>query len=204
MIERLFSEGHETLVMCGGSMFYIDAVCNSLSHVPTADLAVRAQLQKRLEAEGIESLRETLRTLDPEAYATMDLSNTQRVFRAVEICLTTGMPYTSFKASNVNRSFEIQKVGLTRPREELYARIDRRVEGMLSAGLVEEVRGLQRYRDLTALKTVGYREIFSYLDGKISLEKAAEDICLNTHHYAKRQLSWWRRDNSIRWITPED
>ena len=204
LIEKLFGEGHETLVMCGGSMFYIDAVCNSLSHVPTADLEVRAQLQKRLEAEGIESLRETLRTLDPEAYSTMDLSNTQRVFRAVEICLTTGMPYTSFKASNVTRDFEIEKVGITRPREELYARIDRRVDAMLSAGLVDEVRSLQRYRDLTALKTVGYREIFSYLDGDIPLEKAADDIRLNTRHYAKRQLSWWRRDPSIRWITPED
>ena len=204
LIEKLFGEGRETLVMCGGSMFYIDAVCNSLSHVPTADLAVREQLQKRLETEGIESLRETLRTLDPQAYSTMDLSNTQRVFRAVEICLTTGMPYTSFKASNVTRSFEIEKVGITRPREELYSRIDRRVEAMLSAGLVDEVRSLQKYRDLTALKTVGYREIFSYLDGEISLEKAAEDICLNTHHYAKRQLTWWKRDPSIHWITPED
>ena len=204
LIEKLFDEGRETLVMCGGSMFYIDAVCNSLSHVPTADLAVREQLQKRLETEGIESLRETLRTLDPQAYSTMDLLNTQRVFRAVEICLTTGMPYTSFKASNVTRSFEIEKVGITRPREELYSRIDRRVEAMLSAGLVDEVRSLQKYRDLTALKTVGYREIFSYLDGEISLEKAAEDICLNTHHYAKRQLTWWKRDPSIRWITPED
>ncbi len=202
LIEKLFGEGRETLVMCGGSMFYIDAVCNSLSHVPTADLAVREQLQKRLETEGIESLRETLRTLDPQAYSTMDLSNTQRVFRAVEICLTTGMPYTSFKASNVTRSFEIEKVGIARPREELYSRIDRRVEAMLSAGLVDEVRSLQKYRDLTALKTVGYREIFSYLDGEISLEKAAEDICLNTHHYAKRQLTWWKRDPSIHWITP--
>ena len=114
------------------------------------------------------------------------------------------MPYTSFKASNVTRSFEIEKVGITRPREELYSRIDRRVEAMLSAGLVDEVRSLQKYRDLTALKTVGYREIFSYLDGEISLEKAAEDICLNTHHYAKRQLTWWKRDPSIHWITPED
>ena len=204
LIERLFGEGHETLVMCGGSMFYIDAVCNSLSHVPTADLTVRAQLQKRLETEGIESLRETLRTLDPEAYATMDLSNTQRVFRAVEICLSTGMPYTSFKASNVTRSFEIEKVGITRPREELYSRIDRRVEAMLSAGLVDEVRSLRQYRNLTALKTVGYREIFSCLDGEISLDKAVQDICLNTRHYAKRQLTWWKRDSSIRWITPED
>lgn len=204
LISRLFADGHENLVMCGGSMFYIDAVCNSLSHVPTADLSVRKELQTRLETEGIEPLRDSLRTLDPEAYATMDLSNTQRVFRAVEICLTTGKPYSSFRPSGAARDFEIEKIGIFRPREELYARIDRRVDAMLSAGLIEEVRSLQRYRSLTALKTVGYREIFSYLDGELSKEKAADEIKTNTRHYAKRQLSWWRRDPSIRWITPEE
>ncbi len=202
LVSRLFGEGHETLVMCGGSMFYIDAVCNSLSHVPTADLSVRAELQKRLETEGVEYLLRTLRTLDAEAYCAMDLSNTQRVFRAVEICLTTGKPYSSFRPQGAARDFEIEKVGIFRPREELYARIDRRVDAMLSAGLLEEVRSLQRYRERTALKTVGYRELFSYLDGGISLEKAIDEIKTNTRHYAKRQLSWWRRDPSIRWITP--
>lgn len=200
LIDRLFAEGHETLVMTGGSMFYIDAVCNSLSNVPTADLSVREMLQKRLEAEGIESLREELSRLDPKAYAVMDLSNVQRVFRAVEICITTGRPYSSFKQDGpAKRDFEIQKIGLSRPREELYDRINRRVLQMVDEGLVEEVESLRRYRDLTALQTVGYNEIFDYLDGKRTMEEAIELIQRNTRHYAKRQLTWWKKDRSIEW-----
>lgn len=202
LIERLFDEGHQTLVMTGGSMFYIDAVCNSLDHIPTADLSVRAELQDRLEHSGFDSLKEELARLDPAAYESIDLSNTQRVFRAVEICLSTGQPYSSFKErpSAAVRDFEIEKIGLTRPREALYDRINRRVLGMMDDGLVDEVRGLTQFRDLTALQTVGYKEIFDYLDGTTSLDEAVDLIQRNTRHYAKRQLTWWRRDPSIRWI----
>lgn len=201
LIHRLFDEGHETLVMTGGSMFYIDAVCNSLSNVPTADLSVREALQKRLDAEGIDSLRDELARLDPKAYSVMDLSNVQRVFRAVEICITTGKPYSSFKQEGpARRDFEIVKTGLARPREELYDRINRRVLQMVDEGLVEEVESLRRYRDLTALQTVGYSEIFDYLDGKTTLDQAVELIQRNSRHYAKRQLTWWKKDRSIEWI----
>ena len=201
LIERLFAEGHETLVMTGGSMFYIDAVCNSLSNVPTADMGVRADLQARVAAEGPEFLKGELLRLDPEAYAAMDLSNTQRLFRAVEICIGSGRKYSSFKQTEgARRNFDIRKVGLTRPREELYDRINRRVLQMVSDGLVEEVEGLEEYRGLTALQTVGYSEIFDYMDGKTSLQEAVELIQRNSRHYAKRQMTWWKRDRSIEWI----
>ena len=202
LIAKLFDEGHETLVMSGGSMFYIDAVCNGLGHVPTADLTVRKQLMDKLEREGIEVFREDLARLDPVAYATMDLSNVNRVFRAVEICITTGQPYSSFKETDERpvRDFEIEKVGLTRPREVLYERINRRVVRMMDDGLIDEVRSLTEYRQLTALRTVGYKEVFDYLDGKASLDETVGLIQKNTRHYAKRQLTWWRRDASIRWL----
>lgn len=202
LIGRLFDEGHDTLVMTGGSMFYIDAVCNGLGHVPTADLSIRKELMERLEKEGIEPFKEDLARLDPAAYATMDLSNVNRVFRAVEICLTTGKPYSSFKERTEApvRDFEIEKIGLTRPREVLYDRINGRVVQMMDDGLVEEVRSLADFRHLTALQTVGYKEVFDYLDGDVSLDETVALIQRNTRHYAKRQLTWWRRDASIRWL----
>ncbi len=202
LIGRLFDEGHETLVMTGGSMFYIDAVCNGLGHVPTADLSIRKELMERLEKEGLEPFKEDLARLDPAAYATMDLSNVNRVFRAVEICLTTGKPYSSFKERTEApaRDFEIEKIGLTRPREVLYDRINERVVRMMDDGLVEEVRSLADFRHLTALQTVGYKEVFDYLDGDVSLDETVALIQRNTRHYAKRQLTWWRRDASIRWL----
>ena len=202
LIERLFGEGHETLVMTGGSMFYIDAVCSSLDHIPTADLDVRKSLKARVESEGPGFLAGELARLDPDAYAAMDLSNTQRLFRAVEICITTGKAYSSFKErpGETSRDFEIEKVGLYRPREELYDRINRRVISMMDEGLEQEVRSLVQYRDLTALQTVGYKEMFDYLDGVTSLDEAVSLIQRNTRHYAKRQMTWWRRDPSIRWI----
>jgi len=202
LIGRLFDEGHETLVMTGGSMFYIDAVCNGLGHVPTSDPEIRRKLMQRLEREGLEPFRRDLAELDPEAYATMDLSNVNRVFRAVEICVTTGRPYSSFKERKTApvRDFEIEKIGLTRPREVLYDRINRRVVRMMDDGLVQEVRSLAEYRHLTALQTVGYKEVFDYLDGAVSLDETVGLIQRNTRHYAKRQLTWWRRDTSIRWL----
>lgn len=201
LVERLFEEGHDTLVMAGGSGFYIDAFCRGLDDFPPVDMELRESLNHRLADEGVESLRLDLKRLDPESYAAIDIANGQRVLRALEVCLSSGRPFSSFKTSPARkRNFEIEKVGLTRPRDELYARINRRVLEMVDAGLVEEVAGLSAYRHLPALQTVGYREIFQYLDGEISLDRAVELVQRNTRHYAKRQLAYWARDPEIRWI----
>ena len=220
LINRLFEEGHETLVMAGGSGFYIDALVNGLDDFPSADLKLREELTSRLESEGVEALRLELKKLDPESYATIDIANGQRVVRALEVCIMTGRPFSSFKtAVRKPRDFEIEKIGLTRSRDVLYDRINRRVIKMIDDGLVDEVRSLVQYRDLAALKTVGYKEIFDwfdYLDGKVStegwgptvpgdgpvtsLDRAIELIQRNTRHYAKRQLSYWGRDKDIRWM----
>lgn len=220
LINRLFEEGHETLVMAGGSGFYIDALVNGLDDFPSADMNLREELMHRLETEGVESLRLELQKLDPESYAAIDIANGQRVVRALEVCLMTGRPFSSFKtAARKSRDFEIEKIGLTRPRDVLYDRINRRVVQMIDDGLVDEVKSLMQYRDLAALKTVGYKEIFDwfdYLEGRVStegwgptvpgdgpvtsLERAVELIQRNTRHYAKRQLSYWGRDKDIRWM----
>ena len=204
LVERLFDEGHDTLVMAGGSGFYIDAFCRGLDDFPPVDMELRESLNRRLREEGVESLRLDLKRLDPESYASIDIANGQRVLRALEVCLTAGRPYSSFKTSpSRKRNFSIEKTGLTRPRDVLYDRINRRVLGMVDSGLVEEVRGLAGYRHLPALQTVGYKEIFQYLDGEISLDRAVELIQRNTRHYAKRQLAYWARDPEIRWISPD-
>lgn len=201
LINRLFDEGHETLVMAGGSGFYVDALVNGLDDFPSADLKLRSELMSRLKEEGVESLRLELKSLDPESYETIDIANGQRVVRALEVCLMTGRPFSSFKTSSRKaRDFEIEKIGLTRPRDVLYDRINRRVLQMIDEGLVEEVSSLQQYRTLAALQTVGYKEIFDYLDGNCDLERAVELIQRNTRHYAKRQLSYWGRDKEIRWM----
>lgn len=200
LIERLFAEGHDTLVMAGGSGFYIDAVCKGLDDFPPADPQLREDLMGRLRTEGVESLRLDLRRLDPESYAAIDIANGQRVVRALEVCLMTGRKFSSFKTATVKeRSFSIIKLGLIRPRDELYGRINSRVLQMVEDGLVDEVRSLEKYRALPALQTVGYREIFSFLDGEITLPRAIELIQRNTRHYAKRQMTWWGRDKDIFW-----
>jgi len=201
LLERLFAEGHETLVMAGGSGFYIDAVCNGLDDFPPADPALREELSARLRAEGVESLRFDLKRLDPESYETIDIANGQRVVRALEVCLMTGKKFSSFKTNpSRKRSFTIEKVGVNRPREILYERINQRVLQMMDDGLLEEARGLLSFRELPALQTVGYRELFDYFDGKTSLDEAVSLIQRNTRHYAKRQMTWWGRDNSINWL----
>lgn len=201
LLEELFKD-HSVLVMAGGSGLYIDALCNGLDAFPDVDPAVRSTLMRRLETEGLESLRFDLRRLDPVTCETIDTANRQRVVRALEVCIGTGRPFSSFKTSSPRkRPFSIRKVGLTREREELYDRIDRRVDLMMDAGLEQEVRGLVRYRDLPALNTVGYRETFGYLDGRYPLEEAVRLIKRNTRHYAKKQLSYWSRDDSIEWIS---
>jgi tRNA dimethylallyltransferase len=206
--------------MAGGSGFYVDALVNGLDDFPSADLQLRSELTARLQEEGVESLRMQLKSLDPESYATIDIANGQRVVRALEVCLMTGKPFSSFKTSpKKSRDFEIEKIGLVRPREVLYDRINRRVVKMVDDGLVDEVRSLKGYRDLAALQTVGYKEIFDwfdYQDGLVStegygpqtpgdgpvtsLERAVELIQRNTRRYAKRQLSYWGRDKEINWI----
>ena len=201
LLEELFGQGHEELVMVGGSGFYIDAVCNGLDDFPPADQALREKLSSRLREEGVEALRTELRILDPESYRSIDIANGQRVVRALEVCLMTGRPFSSFKTEpHKKRNFEIEKIGLVRPRQELYERIDRRVLQMVRDGLVEEVRSLAGQRNLPALQTVGYKEIFSYLDGEYGLDRAVELIQRNTRRYAKRQLSWWARDKDIKWV----
>ena len=220
LINRLFDEGHDTLVMAGGSGFYVDALVNGLDDFPAADQDLRDELMSRLKTEGVESLRLQLKSLDPESYATIDIANGQRVVRALEVCLMTGKPFSSFKTSTVKkRDFEIEKIGLTRPRDVLYDRINRRVLNMIDEGLVDEVRSLTQYRDLAALQTVGYKEMFDwfdFLDGKVSaegwgpttpgdgpvtsLDRAIELIQRNTRRYAKRQLSYWGRDKDIKWL----
>ncbi|MBO5107926.1 MAG: tRNA (adenosine(37)-N6)-dimethylallyltransferase MiaA [Bacteroidales bacterium] len=202
LINRLFDEGHETLVMAGGSGFYVDALVNGLDDFPSADLQLRSELMARLQTEGVESLRLELKALDPESYETIDIANGQRVVRALEVCLMTGKPFSSFKtAPKKKRDFEIEKIGLTRPRDVLYDRINRRVIQMVDQGLVDEVRSLTQYRDLAALQTVGYKEIFDWFDGTLdSLDRAVELIQRNTRRYAKRQMSYWGRDKDIRWI----
>lgn len=201
LIEKLFDEGHETLVMTGGSMFYIDAVCKGLDDLPDGEPGLRKELWNRLAEEGVDVLAEELRLKDPLTYSRIDVKNSQRVIRALEVCLLTGKPFSSYKTGVLRtRPFIIEKVGLQRPREELYSRINRRVLDMIDAGLEDEVRTLIPYRDCQALQTVGYKEMFKYIDGECSLDEAVRMIQLNTRHYAKRQLTWWRRDPDIRWI----
>lgn len=201
LIEKLFSEGHETLVMAGGSGFYIDAVCNGLDNLPVPPPELREELTRRVREEGVEALADELKRLDPNAWKAIDIKNGQRVVRALETIIVSGRSFTEFKlAEPRKRDFEIEKICLTRPRDVIYDRIDRRVLQMIDEGLVEEVRGLEKYRDLPALQTVGYREIFGYLDGNYSLDEAIRLIQRNTRHYAKKQLTWWKRDNAIKWI----
>lgn len=201
LIEKLFSEGHETLVMAGGSGFYIDAVCNGLDNLPVPPPELREELTRRVREEGVEALADELKRLDPNAWKAIDIKNGQRVVRALETIIVSGRSFTEFKlAEPRKRNFEIEKICLTRPRDVIYDRIDRRVLQMIDEGLVEEVMGLEKYRDLPALQTVGYREIFGYLDGNYSLDEAVRLIRRNTRHYAKKQLTWWKRDNAIKWI----
>lgn len=191
---------HGTIVMAGGSGLYVEAFCKGLDAFPEVDPQIRASLMERLEREGLESLRFELNRLDPATYSSIDTANRQRVVRALEVCIGTGRPFSSFKtAAAAKRPFSIRKIGLNRDREELYSRIDRRVDLMMEAGLEAEARSLLRYRDFPALNTVGYRELFGCFDGKYPLEEAVRLIKRNTRHYAKKQLTWWGRDDSIEW-----
>lgn len=196
---------HDVVIMTGGSMMYIDAVCNGIDDVPTVDDETRAFIIEHFEHDGLEQLAAELRLLDPEYYYTADIKNPKRVMHALEICYMTGKPYSFFlKNKTKSRDFDIIKIGLTRPREELYERIGRRVDCMIADGLVVEAERLLPFRKCNALNTVGYKEIFSYLDGDMSLQEAADKIKQNTRIYARKQMTWFKRDENIAWFSPED
>lgn len=204
LLDELFEKSNIAL-MCGGSMMYIDAVCNGIDDIPTVDDTTREMLKHRLAVEGLESLCEQLRQLDPEHYAIVDKRNPRRVVHALEICLMTGKTYTSFrKNERKNRPFRIVKIGLNLPREELYERINRRVDQMMADGLLEEARGLYQKRSLNALNTVGYKEMFAYLDGTWTFDEAVERMKGNTRRYARKQLTWFKRDPQMAWFAPTD
>ena len=204
LVNRLFAEGHETLVMCGGSMLYIDAFCYGLDDFPEVPIQLREHLMECLRDEGVEVLADQLKELDPVSYEELDLSNGQRVIRALEVSLYTGQPFSSFKTRRFKeRDFDIIKIGLERPREQLYERINARVLKMMDQGLEAEARAMLPYRDMPALQTVGYKEMFDYFDGRYDLDTTISHIQASTRHYAKRQLTWWRRDTEIRWIPAE-
>jgi tRNA dimethylallyltransferase len=193
------------VIMTGGSGMYIDAVCSGIDDIPDVDPAIREKYITLYELNGIESLRIALKLLDPDHYARIDLKNHKRIIRALEICESTGHPYSSFlKKEKRERDFHIIKIGLNRERQELYSRIDARVDEMVKAGLENEAASLVHLRHFNALNTVGYKEFFDYFDKKITREKAIELIKRNSRRYAKRQLTWWGKDNSIKWFNPED
>lgn len=202
-LDELFVS-HDYVVAVGGSGLYVRALCEGMDDLPQADQTLRRELAARLESDGIEPLAEELKTLDPLYYDEVDRSNPARVVRALEVCLQTGLPYSQLRTGiRRRRNFDIVKVGVDLPREELYDRINRRVDRMLAEGLEAEARAVYPHRRLNALQTVGYREFFDYFDCRISYDQAVELIKRNSRRYAKRQLTWFRRDEEIRWFRPD-
>jgi tRNA dimethylallyltransferase len=202
-LKLLFAK-HNIVLMTGGSMLYIDAVCNGIDDLPDIDPELRENLSERMKREGIESLRTELKLLDPVYYREVDLQNPVRIIHALEICYTTGKTFSSqrTKTSKV-RDFEVVKIGLNRDRTELYDRINRRVDEMLASGLEQEAKVLYPNRKLNTLNTVGYRELFDYFDGTVTREEAIEKIKANTRKYARKQLTWFRKDPEIHWFHPD-
>ncbi|NPA36933.1 MAG: tRNA (adenosine(37)-N6)-dimethylallyltransferase MiaA [Chlorobi bacterium] len=202
LLKEKFKEYH-VIIMTGGSMMYVDAVCKGIDDIPTIDPELRNEVFERYQREGIESIRRELKLLDPVFYNQVDLKNHKRVIHAVEVCLMAGKPYSSLRKNNIRkRDFEQIHIGLDMNRSELYDRINKRVDMMLDEGLEEEARRFYEYRQLNSLNTVGYKELFEYFDGKITLEKAVELIKRNSRRYAKKQLSWFRRDKEMNWFHP--
>lgn len=194
----------DQVVMTGGSGMYINAVCDGIDDLPDIDLKLRNDLVQKYEEEGIESLRMQLKMLDPVSYEKVDLKNPKRMLKVVEVSLQTGKPYSSFLSkTKKERDFNIVKIGLERDRAELYERINLRVDQMVKEGLVDEARAYYKDRKLNSLNTVGYKELFEYFDGTISLEKAIELVKRDSRHYAKKQISWFGRDKDITWFHPE-
>lgn len=204
LLEKEFSH-HPTMLFAGGSMMYIDAVCNGIDDIPTVDDDTRAMVLEKYEREGIEKLAAELRLLDPEYYNEADIKNPKRVMHALEICYMTGKPYSSFRTQQKKeRPFNIIKIGLQREREELYARINSRVDRMIEQGLIEEVGSFVHLKHHNSLNTVGYKEIFKYLDGEWTLPFAIEKIKQNTRIYSRKQMTWYRKCDDITWFHPGD
>lgn len=200
-----FTPVRNVALLTGGSMMYIDCVCNGIDDIPTVDDRTRQLMKERYEAEGLEKLCEELKLLDPEYYNIVDRKNPKRVVHALEICIMTGKTYTSFRRNQIKqRPFNIVKIGLNREREELYNRINARVDQMIADGLEQEARSVYQYRHLNALNTVGYKEMFEYFDGKCSLDEAIFRIKCDSRKYCRKQLTWFRRDNTIKWFHPAD
>lgn len=202
-LEQLF-QVHEVVVLTGGSMMYVDAICKGIDDIPTIDSETRELIIQRYEEEGLEKLCAELKLLDPEYYKIVDLKNPKRVLHALEICYMTGKTYTSFRTrSHKERPFRIIKIGLTREREELYDRINRRVDMMMQEGLLEEARRVYPFKHLNSLNTVGYKEMFQYLDGEWTLDFAIEKIKQNSRIYSRKQMTWFKRDTDIAWFHPD-
>ncbi len=203
LLETLF-EQKNIVVLVGGSMLYIDAICKGIDIMPDVDPEIRNSLKKQFEKEGLESLRLQLKKQDPNYYKTVDLKNPARIIHALEICLMTGKPYSSFRSGpNKKRSFSIVKIGLNCDRKILHNRINKRVDLMIGEGLEDEAKKVYPQKHLNSLNTVGYRELFAYFDGEISREKAIELIKRNSRRYARKQLTWFRKDKNMRWFEPD-
>lgn len=194
-------KSHDILIATGGSMMYLDALCNGIDDVPTIDESLRKEVYERYEREGLEPIRAQLKVLDPDFYNEVDLKNYKRVIHALEVCLMTGKPYSSFRTqTKKERPFDIIKIGLTRDRAELYERINNRVDEMISSGLLEEAERFYPQRHLNALNTVGYKELFKYMNGEWTLDFAIEKIKQSTRIYSRKQITWFKRDKEIHWI----
>lgn len=204
LLATLFAQ-HEVVVMTGGSMLYADAVCKGLDDLPSVPPSVRADVQREYETKGLAWLQSEVQRLDPAYWAEVDQQNPARLAHCVELSRVTGQPYSALRSHTAKaRPFRILKIGLDRPRADLYARIDERVKQMMEAGLLEEAKAVYPKRALNSLQTVGYKELFAYLDGEYDLHRAIELIQQNSRHYAKRQLTWFRRDNEIHWLNAND
>ena len=205
LLSSLFSNGHDIALLTGGSMMYIDAVCNGIDDIPTINDDIRETMKQRLAHEGLEALVEELKRLDPEHWSIVDRNNPRRVVHALEICKQTGRTYSSFRTNTAKeRPFKILKIGLDRPREELYNRINNRVVQMIEEGLEEEARSVLPMRSYNSLNTVGYKELFAYFDGDITRDEAIRQIQSNTRRYMRKQLTWFRKDKTIKWFSPEN
>lgn len=205
LLSSLFSNGHDIALLTGGSMMYIDAVCNGIDNIPTINDEIRETMKQRLANEGLEALVEELKRLDPNHWSIVDRNNPRRVVHALEICHQTGRTYSSFRTNTAKeRPFNILKIGLDRPREELYSRINNRVLQMIEDGLEEEARSVLPMRSYNSLNTVGYKELFAYFDGDIPRDEAIRQIQSNTRRYMRKQLTWFRKDKTIRWFSLEN
>ena len=204
LLDELFKT-HDAVIMTGGSGLFIDAVCNGMDAMPDVEPEIRKKVQKRYDEGGLKALQDEVQRLDPEYFALVDQQNPRRLQRALEVCYQTGLPFSSFRqGKTVQRDFEVKKYALLWDRQQLIERIDKRVDLMMEQGLMEEAKALYPKRHLNALNTVGYKELFAYFDGRCTLAEAVEQIKVHTRQYAKRQMTWLRKDNSYQWIMPED